>query len=350
MTYYLKSGNSFKPADEADLDLHKNLPAGNYIIKLDQFNNFYFEQVDSFSINHKLYGDNPRHTDRIIKTFLDRPNSTGILLTGEKGSGKSLLAKTISIAAAELGIPTLIINSPYHGDNFNKFIQDIEQPCIILFDEFEKIFDEDEQKGILTLLDGVFPSKKLFILTCNDKWRINQHMRNRPGRIYYAIDFTGLDTNFIVDYCNDNLNYPEHTDQICKISTMFSEFNFDMLKALVEEINRYGETPQEAIKLLNTKPEHDDNIKYNVELFVNDKLIESKDFHDSVWRGNPLASPFGLSYDRPEDDEYMLCNFSQQDLKELNSAIGKFVFVNQKNEKAVLTRARDVPFDYFSVF
>lgn len=350
MTYYLKNGNSFRPADEADLDLHEKLPAGNYIIKLDQFNNLYFEQVDSFSINHKLYGDNPRYTDRIINTFLDRPNSTGILLTGEKGSGKSLLAKTISIAAAELGIPTLIINSPYHGDSFSKFIQDIEQPCVMIWDEFEKVYDEDEQKGILTLLDGVFPSKKLFVLTCNEKWRINQHMRNRPGRIYYAIDFTGLDINFIVDYCTDNLNYPEHTDQICKISTMFSEFNFDMLKALVEEINRYGETPQEAIKMLNTKPEHDDNVKYNVKLFVNDKLVESKHLHDSVWHGNPLAIPFVIGYDDPETDEYEGCTFTQQDLKNLNIEIGEFMFINQKNEKAVLTRARNVPFDYFSVF
>ena len=29
------------------------------------------------------------------------------------------------------------------------------------------------QTHVLTLLDGVFPSRKLFVLTCNDKYRID---------------------------------------------------------------------------------------------------------------------------------------------------------------------------------
>ena len=168
MTYFLRNGSTFRPSDEANLDLHKALPAGNYIIKEDQFGNMFFETVDSFEFKGKRYGDNIKNCDRIMSTFLKRDASTGVMLTGEKGSGKSLLAKTISIEAAAQGIPTLIINAPWHGDKFNKFIQDIEQPCIVLFDEFEKVYDSDEQESMLTLLDGVFPSKKLFILTCND--------------------------------------------------------------------------------------------------------------------------------------------------------------------------------------
>ena len=71
-------------------------------------------------------------------------------------------------------------------------MQDIEQPCIILFDEFEKVYDDQDQEKALTLLDGVFPSRKLFIMTVNNKWRVNEHMRNRPGRIYYMLDFAGF--------------------------------------------------------------------------------------------------------------------------------------------------------------
>ncbi len=36
-----------------------------------------------------------------------------------------------------------------------------------------------------------------------------------------------------------------------------NEFNFDMLKALVEEMNRYNETPTDALAMLNAKPEFD---------------------------------------------------------------------------------------------
>jgi hypothetical protein len=67
---------------------------------------------------------------------------------------------------------------------------------------------------MLTLLDGVFPSKKLFILTCNDKWRIDKHMRNRPGCIFYMLDFKGLDADFIREYCEDRLDAKEYIERI----------------------------------------------------------------------------------------------------------------------------------------
>ena len=60
--------------------------------------------------------------------------------TVEKGSGKTLLAQHTSILAAkEHGIPTIVVNKPWFGDNFNSFIQSISQPLIIFFDEFEKV-------------------------------------------------------------------------------------------------------------------------------------------------------------------------------------------------------------------
>ena len=63
-----------------------------------------------------------------------------VLLAGEKGSGKTLLTKYISMEVAKQGIPTIVINQALHGERFNTFIQAIEQPCVILFDEFEKIY------------------------------------------------------------------------------------------------------------------------------------------------------------------------------------------------------------------
>jgi hypothetical protein len=53
------------------------------------------------------------------------------------------------------------------------------------------------QDAILTLLDGTYPSNILFLLTVNDKHKITTNMRNRPGRIYYTLDFAGLTPEFI---------------------------------------------------------------------------------------------------------------------------------------------------------
>jgi hypothetical protein len=354
MAYFLKSGNTFTVSSREALDLHEQLPAGNYVIKKNEMTGaLYLEQIDGFEIKGKVYGDTVRMSNRVLDTFKDRPTSTGILLTGEKGSGKTLLAKMISYQASQQGIPTIVINAAWHGDKFNAFMQSIDQPCVVLFDEFEKVYDRDEQTAILTLLDGVFPSKKLFILTCNDKWRIDSHMRNRPGRIFYMVDYKGLDNDFIVEYCEDNLHDRTHINAICKIAAMFDQFNFDMLKALIEEMNRYGETPQQALRMLNAKPEFSDESRYEVELEIGAVPI-NKDFLESdLWHGNPLTGQIVVEYrvganDLEEDDTWEHCRFETNDLKHIDPAVGKFVFVNDKGGRVTLRRVREKNFNYLA--
>jgi hypothetical protein len=348
MSYFIKSGNTFKVADHASLDIRNELPAGNYVVKQDQFGNFFLEQVDSFEFKGKKYGDNDKNRDRIFNTFMDRTASTGVMLTGEKGSGKTLLSKTLSIKCAEQGIPTILVNQPWRGEGFNSLLQDIEQPCMVLFDEFEKVYSSDEQEEMLTLLDGVFPSKKLFVMTCNNKWRVDQHMRNRPGRIFYMLDFKGLDADFIAEYCADNLKNKDNTDGVLTIGSLFAEFNFDMLKALVEEMNRYGETAQEAMKMLNAKPEFDEGSKYKVTVVpvgsapLSDDQLDGEDY----WEGNPLMQKrnWHFGYDpEPENDdsEYYRMQFSYRDLKKVEAKEGKFVYVNTAGDQLVLVREKE---------
>ena len=353
MTNFVKNGTCFRVADERNLDIHRELPAGFYIIKQDMFENFFFELVDGFEVKGKLYGDTIKNTERIFNTFIDREASTGVLLAGEKGSGKSLLAKNISLTAFKAGMPVIIINNAWCGDKFNQLIQQIHQSAVLLFDEFEKVYDQNEQSQILTLMDGVFPTKKLFLITCNDRYRIDQHMRNRPGRIYYFLEFKGLTDEFIREYCEDNLHNKANIDQICKIATLFGEFNFDMLKALTEELNRYGETPQEAMRMLNAKPENDENTSFDLELFVNGAVVTPDNVSDTSWFGTPLQKSVHISYDpTPTDDnsDWVDLEFKPQDIKTLDAAAGKFTFESARGEKLVLTRRRFTQFNYFDAF
>ena len=348
MAYFLKSGNTFRVSSKEAMDLHEKLPAGNYTIAQDMMGNFYLEQIDDFEIPAKMYGNTLRHTDRIINTFWERPQQTGVLLNGEKGSGKTLLAKNLSTELAKQGVPTIVINRDWKGDAFFKLLQDIDQPCVVLFDEFEKVYDREDQEQILTLLDGVFGSKKLYILTCNDKYRIDSHMRNRPGRIFYLLDFNGLDAAFIREYCEDRLNNKQYIDQICGLTSLFNQFNFDMLKALVEEMNRYNESPSEALEMLNAKIEYDDGAKFDLKLI--DNGVEVEDVCPSQWRGNPLAvAGINVEYDTdPNDDdaEYKGLRFAPEHLINLNTQEGRFIF-ESKGARLIMTRAKEKPmFDY----
>lgn len=358
MTYFLKSGTTFRVSTKEALDLHEHLPAGNYVVKKDEMTGqLYLEQIDKFEFKGKIYGDASRRADRILNTFMDRDNSTGVMLNGEKGSGKTLLAKTLSIKGYDMGIPTIVINAPWCGDKFNAFIQMINQPVIIIFDEFEKVYDEQEQEAMLTLLDGVYPSKKLFVLTCNDKWRVNTHMRNRPGRIFYSLEYKGLDSDFIREYCADNLKAVEHTEKIVGIAGTFDQFNFDMLKALVEEMNRFNETPQEAMEMLNTKPEYGSSSRYTMKLVLNGEEVNATNMEDKEWEGNPLNKTVGISYrvlenEGTEDEEWdwETVRFTPAELKKIDANGTKYIFANDKGESLILTKVKEKSYSYWDAF
>ena len=359
MSYFFRNGNNFTVADDNSVDIHKKLPAGNYIVKKDPMSGALFLQmVDSFKPNGKLYGTTTKDASRIINTYMSRDVSTGVLLTGEKGSGKTLLAKTLSIECANLGFPTVLINAAWEGDAFNKLIQDISQECVILFDEFEKVYDSDEQESILTLLDGVYPSKKLFVLTCNDKWRIDSHMRNRPGRIFYSLEFIGLEPEFIAEYCEDNLDDKTQIPNVIKVGAMFAQFNFDMLKALVEEMNRYKEPARLALRMLNAKPEFGGDSEFNISVSEDGKTLPAAWINNKRWEGNPLSvdhitihihrkvkkspdevdSLAAILDEDDEDDGYTALRVRGDELIAMFPQDGKFIFRTQDKYEVTLTR------------
>lgn len=287
---YLQDGNTFSPADKNSLNVHETLPPGTYNV-INTPLGFRFKVMNDFSLPPKLYGKTEYYANRIIQTFLSRGGGTGVLLSGDKGSGKTMLASRISQKSLrEHGILTIVINTALSGDGFNRLIQGIVQPAVIIFDEFEKVYGRDAQNELLTLMDGTSSSHKLFILTCNSIHEINNYMLNRPGRLFYALEFVGLDKDFIEEYCNDNLNDKTQVRGVYAVSQFFNSFSFDMLKGLVEEMNRYGEKASDAMKMLNMKPTSDKTGTFDVTILRNGQPIICDRLSNTVLECNPLAA------------------------------------------------------------
>ncbi len=343
---FLKSGNIYMVASYKSLDLHDALPPNNFVVKFNRTTGeYYLQEIENFSKPmSQIFGDMEKKRDRIYNTFLSRQQTTGVLLLGEKGSGKSLLAKLLSIKAAHDNIPTIVVNSSFYGEVFNTFIQGIEQPCVVLFDEFEKVYSnrsnsdhETPQEQVLTLLDGVYPGRKLFVLTCNNDALINFHLINRPGRIFYKIDFFGLDEAFVNEYCRAKLNDERHLQRVVTITRLFSNFNFDMLQALVEEMNRYNESPDEALKLLNIKENSGGDTKhsYSIDLSLDGIPVQKSELANQVWTGHLLSSNFFIETEIDGNTEYH--QFGLVDLTDLDIKLHRYVF-EKDNKKLILTR------------
>jgi len=352
---FMQNGDGYfpTPGREALLD---NLPVGNYVVAKSMAGMF-FQRVPKFTSEGKTYGELQRYADRIMSTFLDRERATGALLAGEKGSGKSLLARLIAIDGYQASIPTILVNAPWEGDEFSSLLATVTQPAIVLMDEFEKVYNSNQQEGVLTLLDGTMTSKKLFILTVNNKYAVDSHMRNRPGRLFYSLDFDGLEGSFVREYCEDNLENQDHTDAVVRVSGMFEKFNFDMLKALVEEMNRYKEDPFDALKLLNAKPMGEDHsgTQYQVTVWsptgVEGRVEEKQSNTPLTERGG--AHHHWVNFPGDDDDEddernNILGNgilIKSTDVQKLDAEKGVFEFLTEEGYRVLYKKLPPPSYD-----
>lgn len=109
MSNYIKSGNIVRIHPGDAIEASKQLfPA---IYKIEIINDSpVLSQMEQFALPDRLLGDIEKRADRIINTFLDRKGrNTGVLMSGLKGSGKSLLAKLVSARLLSQGFPTIIL-------------------------------------------------------------------------------------------------------------------------------------------------------------------------------------------------------------------------------------------------
>lgn len=331
-TAYKQTDNVFRMAEAEHYKLCDKLPTGTYSLRNDIFG-FYFEQIDNFTLPKKRYGDNQKLTDKILHTFNDRPTSTSILLSGQKGSGKTLLTKTIAQYGLENDIPTIVIAEPYAGTAFNLLLQKLVQPAIILIDEVEKVYSDSEtQEKLLSLLDGIFPSKKLFLLTCNEPYKLSQYMFNRPGRIYYHVHYGCLSPEFVREYAEDNLANKDRIGELVNFAESSGNLNFDMVKAIVEEMNRYNESVSDSLKYLNVELERSSKSYQIVNITHEDgELTQSS---DTVYID--ITNP---------DDSFSIyfnpaCPFTQEEIEEKLDVDEEFTVKYKKWEASLKRRVK----------
>lgn len=355
MTYFMKETNRYFPTSEESIIIKKVLPTGTYSASFSPVRGYYLEIVDDFKFSGKVYGDIQKRIDRVIHTFMDRPVNTGVLLSGEKGSGKTLFAKLLSLNLIQKDIITILVNQPLCGEQFNLFIQSINQPAVVFFDEFEKVYPFDAQNALLTLFDGVSNTRKLFVITCNDSYRVVDYFKNRPGRFYYLFNYKGLDRDFIREYVDDNLINKNNMQSLMTLCSSFTTMNFDMLKALVEEMNRYNENASEVVQYINATPLQDQS-KFKVEQVIGAdelRITEFEEIANGDMPFNPFRDKFFIEFQvknesdnisvkkknnlfKETESEYSIQYFKPEDIIKVSE--GQFVLKNKENYSVTIVR------------
>lgn len=193
------------------------------------------EVITKFTINGEMNLPKKVFTtkkdDLFIKRVLhsynnDTKNTTGILLTGDKGSGKTVTAKVI---AQKANLPIIVIDSETLLTELNNFFKSFDDPVCILFDEVDKNF---ATRDLLTFLDGIQKTaKKLVVMTANDSNRIDEFLKNRCSRVRYYRNYNILEDakeyaemiakdrgieniEEVVDFITNKIKFPS-IDNIC---------------------------------------------------------------------------------------------------------------------------------------
>lgn len=277
------------------------LPAKTYCVRFAQMSGFYLDERTDLDVTEKIYGVHPEKADKVMQAFGRVERNLGVILSGDKGIGKSLFARLLSSKAVAAGLPVIIIDQFYPG--IASYIESIDQEAVFLFDEFDKTFgsvkiadrEADPQAGLLSMFDGTSHGKKLFIITCNKLNRLNDYLVNRPGRFHYHFRFDYPSPTEILEYLRDKLGtqYESEINKVARFSKKVS-LNYDCLRAISFELSM-GATFESAIQDLNIMNFGDE--RYNLTLHCqNGVRLHAENCQMDMFNGTNLV------YIRMEDD------------------------------------------------
>lgn len=246
------------------LNIEKELKPTNYIFNFDiQKGTCWLENAEGFKLPEKIYDVNSDMRKSALQSFRTNKRNLGVLLTGNKGQGKSLDAKQLSV---ESELPIIIINKAIPKKiDFVGFFNEIKQDYCLFVDEFEKLFSEKgrhtndnedyhEQESFLSFMDGVLTNehKILFLLTTNDS--VSEFFINRPSRIKFLKEYDELPEelfNMIVDDRLINKEYKADLEENISLINM----NIDLLISIVDDINMFKRPFSEFKSFYNYKLE-----------------------------------------------------------------------------------------------
>ena len=134
----IKIGTTYQAYND-ELEVFDKLPAQAYSVSFSKNSGFFLDKhTDIVVRENKIYGIHMSKANKVLNAFPYFDKNLGVILSGDKGIGKSLFAKILATEAIKRDIPVLIVDSYIPG--IADFIASINQEVMVMFDEYDKTF------------------------------------------------------------------------------------------------------------------------------------------------------------------------------------------------------------------
>lgn len=257
---YIETGGHVRVYDDA-VRTHQMFPPGTYRVHFGSKEGFSLIRIDDLTIGaERIYGGRDRKVSKIFRSYALADRSLGVMLSGDKGIGKSLFLRMVAEEARAQGLPVVVVTED--NDGLADFLDSLDE-CLIVFDEFEKTFPagrrglvdgSNRQNQFLSLFDGLSSVKRIYCLTVNDISDVSSYLLNRPGRFHYHMRFEYPGPDEVRQYLNDQAPHA-HPDEIENVA-LFSRrarLNYDHLRAIAFELEQPDTLFAEVVEDLNIK-------------------------------------------------------------------------------------------------
>lgn len=245
------------------------IPPGYYKVESHPFMGYYLsKEADTVVVPEKIYGSTTERSQRIWNSFDNTLNPLGVGLFGTKGAGKTLLSNLIAKQAIEdRGLPVIDVSSTFTIESdYLDFLNSLGN-VVIIFDEFIKRLgnirrsseDNDSARDVarkrqdemLPFFSGTNNSKRLIIMIDNTTMGLSEFIADRPGRMRYSFNYTGVEESVIRALCKDNSIPDNKTDELVTYATR-NLSSFDVVNEIIKEMVLYpNDNLADITKIMN---------------------------------------------------------------------------------------------------
>lgn len=236
-------------------------PGMVYNIKVDSYTRVVsLEETTPFVMPSKVYctSRDKRFIDKVLNSYkLSENGFTGVMLSGLKGSGKTIMAKSI---ANESNLPIINIDKSVRPWALKVLVELLGDTNIcFMFDELDKLLEDYDDSALLQILDGAdTKGKHMILFTCNNEECISEYLIDRCSRIRYWRKFGEISPSLIMEMLNDKLNDKKEVESLTDfIKDNFEICSFDNIASFINEVNNYPTTTfEELFEDMNLTPKN----------------------------------------------------------------------------------------------